>query len=762
MQVKGIRSTGILLVGLLNLLLVVPSVSFANSVNFLGDRPTEPLRTQDGEDLTAVVAVGDARFISSPNADGENLSETPDFRETVTAYRATNDSKHFLVRSERVGWGWMRADDLLLRLRSLRVADMEFEQCQGQDPNLVQQRRMGANPALVKVVIRNNWRMEKGRGESISLYDRPSELTGEEVAKSNLFKIYYAYKLCKGSDGKQYLLVGVEPTTDPDYADQSITGWVPKAETIVWGSMTAAYYNKQNIDRRDAVQIFKTEKDLRAYLRTGETDKAIGKEDISRREPLPYYASRFPVIRMRGGNYKIAWIGDGYDTASGQIVKKSLVEGKRDSALGLANSLRQRDILFVIDSTTSMGKYFSIVANALEQFIDNLNSRETNQYRYAIAIYRDYGNITGEFELLSDFQRSNVARLLDVNMASNPKGNKDMPESMFNGIIRAIESASWRHQATRSLILIGDHGNHENDPKGRTVNDVVQALENNAILFYAINVVPNISKHRQFNRLFREQTRLVLDRHKSLGGDIFSAPRDEKEDEETAKENVIKVLSAVGSISKNLERATKEVLTEGKSFEQAEAEYGTIVTSYMREVMSKAGLKAEEIANIRQLAEEGWIAAHSVKNKEPNLTPEFLMSRNKLDEFVGFLSRMKTEVTKKTSGKGLAGAVRRHAEATTGDEIMDDETISEFLMRQFHIPFRSASTILSHNPKSLERKYRQNRKFRDELKRRICERYVMFQHIQEEKSGTANWNRGRCNSKPGVPRKWWWVSHGGE
>jgi hypothetical protein len=767
MTVEGKMSIGKLiaagcLFAILSFALFTTSAVSAVKIDFLGGKPTELLTDIDGDELIAIVARKGAKFLSSPNVDGEDLSKGPEFREAVNVYKATTDSSYYLVETENAGWGWISADDLLLRLRSLRVSDLEYEQCHGQNPVVQQNRRVGTNPALVKVVIRNNWRLEKGRGKSISLFSRPGSSTEDEVAKSNLFKIYYAYKSCKGSDGKSYLLVGTEPTLDPDYAHDIITGWVPKAETIVWGSMTAAYYNKTNMDKREPVHIFKTEKDLRNYMRSGETDKAIGKEDISRREPLPYYASRYPIIRARRRAYKIAWIGDGYDESSGKIVQREVVESKREDAMKLASALGKRDVLFLIDSTTSMGKYFDIVANALEEFIEGLNARESNRFKYALAIYRDYGNVTGAFEILSDFDDSNVALKLDPDMAANYTGNIDLSEAVFNGIVNSVNGVSWRHNATRSIIVIGDHGNHESDPRGLTTRDVVAALKKNSVLFYALNVTPIIGRFSEYNRLFKKQSRLILDRHHSMGGEIFSTPQDEQEDENGARENISKVLREITKISKFAEKATREVLTEGKSFEEAEAEYGTIVTAYMREVMSNAGLKQTEIANIRQLAEEGWVAAQSLKGQQANLTPEFLMGRSKLDEFIGFLSRMNSDISKRRNGRGLASAVKKHAEVTTGDEIGDDETVSEFLQRQFHIPFRETSTVLNYNPKVLEEKFKSSKSFRTKLKRRICIQYIKFQHVAEEKSGDAKWENGKCKSKLSGQRLWWWESHGGE
>jgi hypothetical protein len=490
-----------------------PSVQIASVVVatkplliFSGKKTVEKSTPRYGEEFIAIVTVEGAKLYSSPNVDGNILEFSPSFREPVTVHRASPDNMYYLVKSDKFGEGWISADELLVRMRSLRVSDLEYEQCHGRNPTVQQRGRLGTNPALVKVVMRNNWRLKKGRGPSIYLYDKPGGSAVSEVAKTTIGEPFYAYKSCKGSDGKSYLLVGTKPTIDPGDDVNVLVGWVSKTETRVWAGMTGVYYNKSNQDNRDPVYIFETENELRNFLKTGDIREAIAMEDISIREPLPYYAYRFPIIRARRGAYKI----------------------------------------------------------------------------------------------------------------------------------------------------------------------------------------------------------------------LFTA----------------------GTATNN--------------------EYGTILTQRMSGRMRNAGLTNNEINSINSLSNVGWVAAQSLNSEQANLTPELLMARDKLDYFVGFLSRMNSDISKRRNGRGLASAVKLHAKSVTGDDIGDDETISEFLQRQFHIPFRETSTILNYNPNVFEQKFRTSKSFRVKLKRRICIQFIKLQLIADEKSGEARWNNGKCQSKISGQRLWWFESHGGE
>src|SRR5262249_14949424 len=104
---------------------------------------------------------------------------------------------------------------------------------------------------------------------------------------------------------------------------------------------------------------------------------------------------------------------------------------------------------------------------------------------------------------------------------SNP-GDHDYPEAVYNGIVQAIRSANWNPRYTKFVIVIGDHGNHPvpdevnvtvkdaSEPRGMTAKTVADAIDQQFVVFQAINV----NRRQQwvtYNNLFEAQMNKTLD-----------------------------------------------------------------------------------------------------------------------------------------------------------------------------------------------------------------------------------------------------------
>lgn len=734
----------------------------AGSVNFRGEEPIEQMEDENGNPISAAVIVRQPIFVTDPDSiDSEDIEPAPKFLEVVPIFRATSDDLYYLVQSQGI-WGWMERSELLLRPRSLRAAELEYEtDCRGGYQLQAQQPNPGDDPSLVKIVVKNNWKRNKGRITAASYFDKPGKQDQHEIGKSNVFKIQYAYKLCQGDDRETYIFVGDEPIYDPDYPNLVLKGWIRKSDVVLWTKMTAVYYDKGNLKERKPVQIFGNEADLRHYMATGSTDNARGAENSADFRELKYYENRFPIVRDKGDVLKIVWIGGARDAEGKTVLTKEEVGARREAVQKIVSDVGNRDILFLIDATTSMGKYFNIVIEALDEFIKHQKLFESRRFRYAAAIYRDYNNEAGPFEVISDFRSANVARQLDSSLASNAAGNTDFPEAMYQGIVRSVASVTWRPNSTRTIIVIGDHSNHEPDPEGYTIDSVVEALEKERVLFYAINVSPEGNEHQDLNRRFQQQVRAILEKNSSLGGSTYTAPDEFDRDEEMALENIVSSLENAFEISRDTQTATRDLI-EGHSVAEIDAKFGTIVTTYMLNLMKEAGLTPKEasLASLKQFAIEGWVEKdHREIN---NFKPWVLISRAKLDELVGFLARLNTDLIRRASGKGLGNAITQSAKAATGDDIMEGERLSDFLARVFHIPFKENSRILGNTGAELENKFRVDKRFRLEMKRLLCEKYKKLHFVIESKLGTVNWENGKCRAEPSGAKKWWWTSISGD
>ncbi|KAF7548547.1 hypothetical protein G7Z17_g6985 [Cylindrodendrum hubeiense] len=138
-------------------------------------------------------------------------------------------------------------------------------------------------------------------------------------------------------------------------------------------------------------------------------------------------------------------------------------ETPRRSTVGLFKVACSTDLLFLIDTTSSMKKYITAAKDQVKSIMYDIKKTFLNEAEVRIAVvgYKDHAN-NPNIEFL-DFTTSaeQVHSFLDKLTA---KGGGDTPEDVLGGIQQAI-NASWKHQ-TRCIIHIADA-----PPHGRTFHD---------------------------------------------------------------------------------------------------------------------------------------------------------------------------------------------------------------------------------------------------------------------------------------------------
>jgi uncharacterized protein YegL len=118
------------------------------------------------------------------------------------------------------------------------------------------------------------------------------------------------------------------------------------------------------------------------------------------------------------------------------------------------------DVVFVIDSTGSMGDEIEVVKGKLRDMINQIASGQPKPFvRYGLVAYRDKGDVfvTKKYDLSDSLNniQSNVNEL-------KAEGGGDTPESVNEALNVAINEMSWDKSANTSklLFLIGDAGPH--------------------------------------------------------------------------------------------------------------------------------------------------------------------------------------------------------------------------------------------------------------------------------------------------------------
>ncbi|KAF5024848.1 hypothetical protein F66182_3087 [Fusarium sp. NRRL 66182] len=132
---------------------------------------------------------------------------------------------------------------------------------------------------------------------------------------------------------------------------------------------------------------------------------------------------------------------------------------KRPSAEGMFKKACATDLLFLMDTTGSMGSYIDAAKDQVKRIMQDLTEAfyEDAEVRIAVVGYKDHGDQPNiqfiDFTTDVDKVRSFIDKL-------RATGGGDTPEDVLGGIQKAI-NASWKNQ-TRCVVHIADappHGN---------------------------------------------------------------------------------------------------------------------------------------------------------------------------------------------------------------------------------------------------------------------------------------------------------------
>lgn len=150
------------------------------------------------------------------------------------------------------------------------------------------------------------------------------------------------------------------------------------------------------------------------------------------------------------------------------------------------------DVVFVIDTTGSMGDDIAGVKNFASQFVDDLTSR-TRSYRVALVDYRDFparsgssGDYPSKVRLNFTDNKSSIQGA--INGLSLGDGG-DFPETVWSGLEAGI-ALPWRPGVKKVVIQIGDAPPLDPEPiSGLTATDIVrQARAVDPANVYAVDV----------------------------------------------------------------------------------------------------------------------------------------------------------------------------------------------------------------------------------------------------------------------------------
>ncbi len=288
-------------------------------------------------------------------------------------------------------------------------------------------------------------------------------------------------------------------------ADGNVSTWDNRLcfETT-WENNAVNYFKSNNI----LPMVLKSEDFANQYKRDGQVDenKSYGIiKDLStiRANPqlvrLPLIASEKP---LESGLYRVASIGKIGDGKQIDPNKRAGIEGDLQEMLIKQNKV---NIIFVVDGTVSMGKYFKPISNAIDK---SMRKDVKNSYKFGAVVYRDYtdGARQIEKEDLTDNYET-VSNFLNTREAKQPNGgDRNLEEAMYLGLETALKSMVKKGESN-FIFLIGDCGNHSPDPQGKNVNSIIEDL-----IKYRVNMLAfqaNNANNKAYNAFILQAKQMI-------------------------------------------------------------------------------------------------------------------------------------------------------------------------------------------------------------------------------------------------------------
>lgn len=386
----------------------------------------------------------------------------------------------FELSSRAEIYGWVRKDDVLLWQSALSEPQTKIS-LKGMIMNTT--RALSASQA-------NYRRIQAFKDPALQI---PTQY------EARLFEIFYVFKY---SPRHNSVLLARRPYFSPrDHTVAETTGiivgWVNLDRVLEWDHRVAIEPNWDAGAVRERQQ-----KNIRAsifYPASGNPKDRCA-QSFSRQQSLtgcdiawnddlwdsqsgefdrkPGYWRRFPVVGDHGANiYKIMVMGE--LTGETGVIREEVDIQVRQTLNELIGKIRNINVVFVIDGTSSMGPFYRSVINSVQRIVEifRMSDEAHKELRFGYVVYRDFleRDRLIETRQLTPNAEQIIAALRRVE--ANDLYDTDAHEAVYYGLRAAISGVFRDPNETNILIHIGDAGNHyRNDPSQVPQSEIVDLL----------------------------------------------------------------------------------------------------------------------------------------------------------------------------------------------------------------------------------------------------------------------------------------------
>lgn len=337
----------------------------------------------------------------------------------------------------------------------------------------------------------------------VQIKQNPNYLFGPnlDASESSVFSsdldILYVMKTEKVNDKIYYLLSIKNILNLQGRYEEDLLGWLPQDYLEAWNyrllleptssSRAVSYYQGQKI----VPAIFPEGDDglnqARDYQRTGKAKESLWKYDKLSTQRMDNYRMRNPVLDNSAELYHVATLS----TFNQMDVDIDAMNDARRRLQKYKEAQNNINMIFVIDNTASMRKYYPAVAKSLEEI---LKKDRKSKLKVGAVLYKDYKDPkTVNYRALTA-NVNEIIGFINTNKDNCNSIDPDDYEAMFEGLKTALDATKMNYNSTESnfIVLIGDAGNHREDPTGESwetmVKDLARQMSENNVNFLAYQV----------------------------------------------------------------------------------------------------------------------------------------------------------------------------------------------------------------------------------------------------------------------------------
>ena len=558
--------------------------------------------------------------------------------------------------------------------------------------------------------------------------------SAESHKYSEKFRIYY---VLKESSGMKLLSKSDNLSTNKEALQENIVdGWMSNSHLTNWDSrvcLEPASGREVSSFTHKTADVYATKDFLNAWSRSGwkNTNGRVKSFELSNSLMDPTLP-RMPILSTPENNSrkttKVATIGN----VAGETMSDSDKAYWNNQFNSLIERQKNVNVVFVVDGTLSMGPYIKSITESIQRIVEqNIASGINTKIRFGAIVYRDYpdGDEAYDWFRLSSDKSDLQEWLIKIKCQSN---DNDRPEAQYNGILSSIDALGLQQDQSNIMILIGDAGNHNPDPEGNTLHEVVEAMASykfNLISFQVINdlshdaysyfnkdsraylyelalsvnkiegVKPKLKKSKDYPNTFELEFKSEKGQDLSdlyMFGRFTYAPNNSQMDPKILEGNIRDAtqgyLNQINTRIQTINRALDGGLSGGQMGEYDSDLPKVICQNLINDPENYAGC----LTFVRSAGDFSYVGHTNINMYDEGevYIPVVFLSRTEFNEMQKAFSALKGFGTNSQKTERLYQAIISQTQAITGDpaEVIAEKTLNEIWQILLNIPFDLSNT----------------------------------------------------------------------